>query len=319
MNLTLAFGYKDNLVEDVHFLARQWTKNPKIIMVGGTRAKEMLIERTSALFVDESAVLVLSDPSRKFIDEVKGLLEMLKEKMNVIVYATSPDFDLPAALGAVKITMEKEKEKRIREKVRSAMKADGKKMTEKALALLQERVRDEALLEEELSKLMNYTVDKKVIDVKDVAAVVTEVREEDFITLADALARRNRKDVLTILETLLSQGMNILVIQSFMARHVRLLLQAKDAEEVLSSDADYRSFAKSFGSLKEMLDFTPEETKHYLAYQKPFYAYRLSKTSRKFSKETLISFIEMLAAFDLAVKRGTRHERNRLETGLLGV
>lgn len=319
MGLTLAFGYKDNLVEDVHFLARQSTENPKIVMIAGPRAKEMLMERTSGLFVDESVVLVLADPSRKFIDDVEGVLEILKKKMNIIIYTTSPDLSLPAGLGAVRVTMEKEKEKRIREKVRAAMRADGKKMTEKALALLQERLRDEALLDEELSKLMSYTVDKKVIDAKDVEAVITEVREEDFITLADAIARRNRKDVLAILETLLSQGMNILVVQAFMARHIRLLLQAKDSEKLLNSDADYRVFAKSFGGLKERFDLTPEETKHYLAYQKPFYAYKLSKTSRKFSEKTLISFVEMLAAFDLYVKRGARHERTRFETGLLGV
>lgn len=319
MSLTLAFGSKDNVMEDIHLLAKQGETNPKIVVVTGPGAGETLLEKTSALFLDEHLVLVLLDPTESFVEEMKGTLSILKEKMNVIIYCTSSDFDLPASLGAVKITLEKEKEKRFREKVRSVMKMDGKKMTEKALALLQERVKDEALLEEELAKLMSYTGDKKLIELRDVAAIVTEVHDGDFIALSEAIARKSKKEVIAILETLLSQETNILAVHGFMARHIRLLLQAKDAGEFLQADADFRSFSKGFAGLKEKLDLTPMEKRHYLAYQKPYYAYNLTKTSKKFTKQMLVSFLHMLAGFDLKVKKGTKHDRTNFEAGLLGV
>jgi DNA polymerase III delta subunit len=316
--LTLAFGYKDNAIEDVHALARQ-RAGAKIVMVAGPRAKEVLLEKNSALFVEENILLVLSDPSPAFIKEMEGTLRELKEKMHIVIYSTSPDFELPPSLGATRVTLEKEKEKRIKEKVRSAMKADGKKMTEKALALLKDRLRDESMLDEELSKLMNYTAGKDVIDLKDVAAVITEASEEDFIGLSDALASRDKKEIIFVFESLLSQGMNILALHAFMARHIRLLLQAKDMEEEFKNEPDYRLFVKSFEQLKERFHSVPGEKKHYLAYQKPFYAYKLFKTSRKFTKKALISFLEMLASLDVAVKKGTRHDRTKFEAGLTGV
>ncbi len=222
-------------------------------------------------------------------------------------------------MGAVRIAVEQEKEKRFKEKVLAAVRADGKKMTDKAYALLKERIRDESLLEGELAKLIGYVGDRTVVETKDVAAVITEMHEEDFITLSEAIARKDKKQIMSILETLLSQGLNLLAIHSFMSRHIGLLLQARDAEEFFAGASDFRSFSKGFGGLKTSLDSVPLDKRHYLAYQKPFYAFNLSKTSRKFPEETLISFLSMLADFDYKVKKGTRYDRTNFEAGLLGI
>lgn len=317
--LLLAFGSKDTFLEDVHFLARNWTETPRVVTATTATAREIVTEKASALFAEEDLVVVLVDPARTLIEQIVGPLNVLKERAFVIIYSTVPDMEVPAELGAKRVAVEQEKEKRFKKKVLAALRADGKKMTDKAYALLRERVRDEGLLQEELQKLISYVGDKAVVEARDVAAIVTEMHEEDFITLSDSMARRDRKEILLILETLLSQGMNLLAIHSFMSRHTGLLLQARDAEEFLEKTSDFRSFSKGFGGLKGSLDAVPADKKHYFAYQKPFYAFNLCKTSRKFSEEQLVSFFRTLAEFDRKVKKGTRYDRTNFEAGLLGV
>jgi DNA polymerase III delta subunit len=315
----LAFGLKDNFMEDVHLLSKNWAENPRIVVVSGPAAKEMVLEKASALFIEENLVLALLDPPARVIEELSNPLNLLKERVGIIIYSTSPDFSLPSSLDAEKMNMETEKQERIKGKVLTAVRFDGKKMTDKAYALLKERVRDEALLDQELAKLIDYVGEKKLIEVKDVAAVVTDIREEDFITLSDAMARKDRKQIMAILDTLLSQGMNLLAIHGFMARHIGLLLQARDAEEFFAAAPDFRLFSKGFTKLKEGLDATPSEKRNFLAYQKPYYAFNLCKTGHKFKDETLLSFLAMLTQFDRMVKKGTKHDRVNFEAGLLGV
>jgi DNA polymerase III delta subunit len=317
--LILAFGSKEFVTEDIHFLARKWTETPRVVTATNATAKEVVIEKASSLFGEPDLVVALVDPSKDVLERIMDPLSMLKEKAYVIIYSTSADLDVPKEIGAVRVTVEQEKEKRFREKVLAAVRADGKKMTDKAYSLLKERILDESVLESEMAKLIGYVGDKNVIDTKDVAAVVSERHEEDFITLSEAMARKDKKQLMLIVDTLLSQGMNLLAIQGFLSKQIRLLLQARDAEEFFAGASDFRSFSKEFGGLKSTLDPTPLDKKQFLAFQKPYYAYNLSKTSRKFSEEFLVSFLHVLADFDCKVKRGTRFDRTNFEEGLLGV
>jgi DNA polymerase III delta subunit len=317
--VVLAMGSKENFLADISLLGRRWSENPRVVAVTGAAIKETVAQKASALFAEEDLVLALLDPAREVIDQIETSLNVLKEKVGVIIYSTSADLDVPSSLGAVRVSLDQEREKRIRERVLSMVRAEGKKMTDKAFTLLKERVRDEACLEEELAKLISYVGEKQLVEVRDVAAIVTEVHEEDFIALSEAIARRNKKEIIAILETLLSQGMNILAIHSFLTRHLGLLLQAKDGEGFFRGVSDFRLFSKAFGKLKEDLDPRPLDKRHYVAFQKPFYAYNLHKTSQKMSREGLLAFFDMLARFDGKVKKGTRHDRTTFEAGLLGV
>jgi hypothetical protein len=98
-----------------------------------------------------------------------------------------------------------------------------------------------------------------------------------------------------------------------------LLLQAKEREGFFIGVPDFRAFSKAFGKLKEDLDGVPLEKRHYLAFQKPYYAFNLFKASRKYTREDLLSFLDMLAHFDAKVKKGTRHDRTNFEAGFLEV
>jgi DNA polymerase III delta subunit len=316
--LIVALGSKENAMEDIHLLAAKAISNPRVLVLSGQGTKETVIETASALFIDEGVVIALVDPPEKLIKEIEKSLSILIERVSVIVYSTSPEYVLPSTLPSTRVALQQEKEKRLKDRVLAAVKIEGKKMTDKAFALLRERVSDEVMLGEELKKLVNYVGDKAVIEAKDVAAVVTDFSEEDFISLGDAMARRDKKQLLEIVEALLSQGTNILAIHAFMARHTRLLLQAKDGESAAHSGSDFRVFSKGFPNLKESLVFPPSEKKHYLAYQKPFYAYNLCKASEKLTRKTLLSFFDRLVEFDLLTKKGTKHDRANFEAGLLG-
>ena len=315
----VAIGSKDNLVEDISLLARKWLENPKIVALTGPTMKAGIVEKASALFIDTNIVLALLDPDRSLLEAVKDQLLTLKEKINSIVYYTGMKPDVPAFLGSAPVRMEQDREMRVRERVLSSTRGRRKKMTDKAFALLKERIKDEVLLEQELGKLLDYVGDRETIELRDVAAVVTQTHEDTLFTLFDAMAQRNHKESIGILENLLAQGVHILAVQSYLVRQIRLLLQAKDMEDLLTTEMDYKMFSKTFAALKESLDFAPKERKHYFPYQKPYYAFKLSKTSMKFSKKELVSLLGMLAHLDALIKKGAKHDRVRLETGLLEV
>jgi DNA polymerase III delta subunit len=317
--LVLAFGAKDNFMEDVHVLSKKWSENARVVVVPAAGVKESLREKASALFVEENLVLALLDPAPAVIAELTDALALLKERMGIVIYSTASDFEVHPSLDAERINMEKEKQERLKGRVLAAVRAHGKKMTDKAFGLLKDRIRDEAMLEQELAKLIDYAGDKNVIDAKDVAAVVTEVHEEDFINLSEAMARKDRRRIMAILDVLLSQGLNVLAIHGFIARHIGLLIQARDAQELLAAAPEFRTFSRDFNKLKEVFDGAPSEKRNFLAYQKPYYAYNLCKTSQKFTDDKLVALLTMLSQFDRLVKKGTKYDRTNFEVGLLGI
>jgi DNA polymerase III delta subunit len=166
-------------------------------------------------------------------------------------------------------------------------------------------------------KLINYVGGKREIKSVDVASIVTETHEDNLLNFFDIVARTDKKEMLSVFENLLLNGLNILAIQGFLVKQTRLMLQAKDMEEIFKAGHEYPAFSKSFNKWKEGIELTPIEKKLYLPYQKAFYAYKLSQTSRKFKRKDLLSFFDMLLSFDAKVKSGTKHDRIYLEQGLL--
>jgi DNA polymerase III delta subunit len=194
-----------------------------------------------------------------------------------------------------------------------------KKMTDKAFRALVERIKDESVLESELMKLVNYIGDKSSIDSKDIHAIIVEMHEDNLINLFESIAKLDNQEVLKIFENLLKNGVHILAVHSYLVRQIRLLLQAKDMEELYRANPDYGTFVKTFGKWKENLEIKTSEKKHYFPYQKPFYAHKLSKASRRISKQTLISFLNSLTMSDVRMKRGTRFDQFHMERDLLEV
>jgi hypothetical protein len=141
-DITVAVGLKDNIVEDIHTLAGKWFTNPEILLVTGKEIKQTVTENASALFIPENLVLVLLDPERELIEEIRGNLEALKEKIHIIIYSTTglPDGQRPMDGNVVR--PEQDTKKRIEERVRSFIRRYEKKMTDQAFQLLKARIRD---------------------------------------------------------------------------------------------------------------------------------------------------------------------------------
>lgn len=315
--LTIAVGSKENVLEDIHALAKRLANEPEIIIVTGKDIRNAVIEHASNMFLDERCVLVIVDPERDCIEELKGQLDVLKEKIFVILYSTGKGSDLHQVIEGEQVVLEQDKEKRIREQVLSVVRSYGKTMTKEGFDLLKERIKDESVLESELMKLVNYVGNRKEIGSKDVRAVVTQTHEESFLKLFEAFAALDREKMIGIFENLLENGEDILAIQSYLVNQIRLLLQAKDMEEVFRAGQGFPLFKKTFLKWKEGLDLEASERKRYLPYKHPYYAFQLSQTSQKMSKKDLIAFLDMLAGFDVNIKRGTKYGRTYLEYGLL--
>jgi DNA polymerase III delta subunit len=315
--LTIAVGSKENVLEDIHALAKRLVNEPEITIVTGKDIRNAVIEHASNMFLDERCVLVIVDPERDCIEELKGQLDVLKEKIFVILYSTGKGSDLHQVIEGEQVVLEQDKEKRIREQVLSVVRSYGKTMTKEGFDLLKERIKDESVLESELMKLVNYVGNRKEIGSKDVRAVVTQTHEESFLRLFEAFAALDREKMIGIFENLLENGEDILAIQSYLVNQIRLLLQAKDMEEVFRAGQGFPLFKKTFLKWKEGLDLEASERKRYLPYKHPYYAFQLSQTSQKMSKKDLIAFLDMLAEFDVNVKRGAKYGRTYLEYGLL--
>ena len=316
---TIAVGTKENIVSDIKTLGTKWSPNAQVIVASGKEIRALIIEKASALFLDENLVLVLVDPDKKVFDELMDQLNTLLERTHIIIYTTSSPPDYLKKITSHLLTMDKDKETRMKKRVLALLKQYDKKMTDKAFRALVERIKDESVLESELMKLVNYIGDKSSINSKDIHAIVIEMHEENLITLFDAVARMDKEEVLNIFENLLRNGVHILAIHSYLVRQIRLLLQAKDMEELYRANPDYGTFVKTFGKWKEGLEIKTTEKKHYFPYQKPFYAHKLSKASRRISKQTLISFLNSLTMSDVRMKRGTRFDQFHMERDLLEV
>jgi DNA polymerase III delta subunit len=320
-DIIIAIGSKENLLEDIHVIATQLVSNPEITIASG-KEKEMrniIIEKASNLFINENLVLVVVDPGHALIDELKGQLEVLKEKIFVVIFTTNASDKINEQIAGKMIVLEQDKEKRLKAKVRGFLQGHTKKMTDKAFDLLAERIKDESILESELTKLIAYVGEKNTIESKDIKAIVGETHEDSLMALFEAFQKFDKKEILAILENLIENGHYILAIHSYLVNQIRLLLQTKDMEEMVREGVEYPVFAKAFKKWKEGLDLQSSEKRRYLPYQHPFYAYKLSKVGHKISKRDLLAFFEMLTTFDAQVKRGTKYDRIRMECGLLKV
>lgn len=316
--IIIAIGSKENMAEDIQALSRQMVDDPLVTVVAAKEAKNAVIEKASALFIEGNSVLVLVDPDRGLVHDMRRQLHLLRERIQVILYLSSPPSDDHRLIEGRTVVMEQKKERRIEERVRNFIRKYEKKMTHEAFRLLLDRIRDESVLESELIKLVNYVGDRRDIRSKDILAVVAETHEESLISLFEALARKDKGEAIAIFENLLLNGFNILAIHSFLVKQIRLLLQAKDMEEIFRASPEFAIFAKTFGKWKEGMDLKPLDKRQYLPFQKPYYAFNLSKTSQGMSRKDLMSFFDMLAEFDVRIKSGTKHDRALLECGLIG-
>jgi DNA polymerase III delta subunit len=317
--LLVASGSKENILEDIHVLAGRFTDHPAITIAQGKDLRRVVIEKASNLFLADNLVIAVIDPDTADIRALKPNLDALEERAGLIVYITGEAREVCELLQTKPVVLEQDRDKRIKERVRAVLKRNGKKMTDKAFALLTSRIRDESILEQEVLKLISYAGDRTTIDSKDIGMVVTETHEDTLMVLFDAFSRMDKKEVLNIFEGLVENGQHILAIHSYLVNQMRLLLQAKDLEPHIPDVRAYPAFAAAFKLWKEGIEVETSGKKRYLPFQHPYYAYKLFSTSRKLSKRSLVDFYEFLYSLDVKIKTGTKHDRTLMEYGLLKV
>ena len=318
-SLLVASGSKENILEDIHVLAGRFNDHPAITIAQGKDLRRVVIEKASNLFLADNLVIAVIDPDTADIRALKPNLDALEERAGLIVYMTGESSEVCELLQTKPVVLEQDRDKRIKERVRAVLKRNGKKMTDKAFALLTSRIRDESILEQEVLKLISYAGDRTTIDSKDIGMVVTETHEDTLMVLFDAFSRMDKKEVLNIFEGLVENGQHILAIHSYLVNQMRLLLQAKDLEPHIPDVRAYPAFAAAFKLWKQGIEVETSGKKRYLPFQHPYYAYKLFSTSRKLSKRSLVDFYEFLYTLDVKIKTGTKHDRTLMEYGLLKV
>lgn len=86
-------------------------------------------------------------------------------------------------------------------------------------------------VEREIRKLQDFVGERNLIQLEDVAQVVSRTREENVFELTESLANGDRVKSLEQLVYLLDQGQSELGIVSLVARHMRILLLVKQGTE----------------------------------------------------------------------------------------
>ena len=155
-DIIIAIGSKENIQEDVNVIAGQLASNPEIVIASGKDARNVVIEKASNLFINDSLVLVIIDPGKDLIEALKGPLDVLKEKISVVIFSTNPSDKVSDYISGKLVVLEQDKEKRLKGKVRDVLKEYGKKMTDKAFNLLTERIKDESILPNRLKDIKGF-------------------------------------------------------------------------------------------------------------------------------------------------------------------
>ncbi len=244
--IIIGVSSKENILEDIHVITEQLVSNPEIVIASGKDKdiRSIIIEKASNLFISENLVLVIIDPGKTLLEALKGQLDLLKEKISVVIMTTSSSDTISEHIAGKVIILEQDKEKRLKDKVRSFLKGHTKKMTDKAFDLLMERIKDESILESELTKLIAYVGEKGTIESKDIKAIVAETHEDSFMSSFRSLSERRQKGMLAIFENLMENGQYILAIHSYLVNQIRLLLQTKDMEGMVREGVEYPSVSR---------------------------------------------------------------------------
>ncbi|OHB33118.1 MAG: DNA polymerase III subunit delta [Desulfuromonadaceae bacterium GWC2_58_13] len=170
--------------------------------------------------------------------------------------------------------------------VRDQARQGGRSFTEDALALLCRRVGNN--LQEiygELSKLFAYIGDKTLIDVADVAAIISDTRVDSVFELTDALGMKKAEDAQRFLVRILDEGSAPLLVLSMIVRHFRQLWKI---HELLELKTQEKEIPRQVGI-------------------NPYFLKGLLNQAGRFSHEQYRNLFERFLEADLALKSSGAH------------
>jgi DNA polymerase-3 subunit delta len=124
--------------------------------------------------------------------------------------------------------------------------ASGYAFTEDAMALFCRRSGTSLQeIDGELQKLFQYLgADKKLVDVADVEAIVSDTRVDSIFDMVNAIGRRNAGEALRLLGRLLDEGIAPLLVLNMLTRHFRQLWMTR---ELLDEGVGRKDLSKRVG------------------------------------------------------------------------
>jgi DNA polymerase III subunit delta len=262
------------------------------------------VARTFPVFAQHRMVLV-KDVQGFPPQELDHFLPYLKDPVPETIFLCTADkidgrkkfYQEFKKLGAV-VEFRKIYENQLPSFVKNQAREAGHPFTEEAMALFCKKV-GTGLQEvnSELVKLFDYMGEKRLVDVADVTAVVSDTRADSIFELTNALGRRAATDALHLLNRLLSDGAVPLVILTMMVRHFRQLWMTR---ELLDLGTDRREIPRRIGI-------------------NPYFIEGLIMQAQRFSTEQYRRIFESFLQTDLALKSSGVHPAALLEKLVLEV
>ncbi|NIQ96669.1 MAG: DNA polymerase III subunit delta [Desulfuromonadales bacterium] len=147
----------------------------------------------------------------------------------------------------------------------------------------------------EMVKLKTYLGERDLVDVDDVAAIVSDSRVESIFELTNAVGRRRSGEALRLLQRMLDDGVAPLVILSMLVRHFRQLWKARELQK---KGAPRNSLPRSLGV-------------------NPYFLDGILSQARQFSDRECRLAFELFLDADQALKSSGAHAAAVLEKVLL--
>ncbi len=163
---------------------------------------------------------------------------------------------------------------------------DGRSFTEDALALFCRRVGSNLQeIHGELAKLFAYLGDRTLVDVADVAAIVSDTRVDSVFEFTDALGTRRAQDAHRLLVRILEEGSAPLLVLSMIVRHFRQLWKIHELVGLKTPERDIPRHIKI----------------------NPYFLKGLLNQAGRFSHEQYRNLFERFLEADLALKSSGAH------------
>ena len=163
------------------------------------------------------------------------------------------------------------------------MEEENKRITEKTIDFLLDKTGTNMLnIQNEVQKLVSYTMTRSVITDEDVEAIVTTQISGQIFKMIDAIGLKNQSQALELYYDLLSTREKPMSILFLITRHFNILLQVKD----------YHNKRYQSSKISKLASIPPFTVNKYI------------KQSRNFNEEKLKEALELCIGIEEAIKTG---------------
>lgn len=252
--------------------------------------------QTLPFFHDRRLILIEDSGLFKTQSELAGRLAGMPESTVIVFVEAEVDkrnklYKLVKDKGTIS-EMNVLDEKNLKLFIVSLLNQEGKKITPATLSYLLERTGvDMVNIRNEAEKLLSYTMDREVITVEDIDAVVTVQITGKIFQMIDAIGSKLPDKALTLYYDLLALREKPLSILFLITRHFNILLQVKDLVSL-----GYHS-----STISEKVKIPP------------FAAGKYISQTKNFTKKRLLEALEACTDIEEQIKTGRITEKIGLE------